>query len=44
VYGMPKAAVELQAAAKILPVDEIANVLITFVTLPTSKLMEKQYE
>jgi two-component system, chemotaxis family, response regulator WspF len=44
VYGMPKAAVELHAAAKILPVDEIANALITFVTLPTSKLMEKQYE
>jgi chemotaxis response regulator CheB len=33
VYGMPKAAAELDAAAKILPVDEIAHGLINFVTL-----------
>jgi two-component system response regulator WspF len=41
VYGMPKAAVELQAAAKILPVNEIATGLINF-TLQTQRLMDKQ--
>jgi chemotaxis response regulator CheB len=30
VYGMPKAAAELNAAAKILPVNEIAGELIHF--------------
>lgn len=33
VYGMPKAAAELDAAAKILPIDEIADGLINFVRL-----------
>ncbi len=33
VYGMPKAAIELDAAAKILPVEAIANGLIEFVSL-----------
>jgi two-component system response regulator WspF len=32
VYGMPKAAAELGAAARILPVNRIANELIDFVT------------
>ena len=32
VYGMPKAAAELDAAAKILPLSEIANELMHFVT------------
>jgi two-component system response regulator WspF len=32
VYGMPKAAAELDAAVKILPLNEIANELINFVT------------
>jgi len=36
VYGMPKAAAELNAAAAILPVDEIANGLINFVRLSNS--------
>jgi two-component system response regulator WspF len=36
VYGMPKAAAELNAAAEILPVDEIANGLINFVRLSNS--------
>ncbi len=44
VYGMPKAAAELDAAAKILPVSEIANQLINFVALPTPKHMDKHYE
>jgi two-component system response regulator WspF len=35
VYGMPKAAVELNAAAKILPVNEIAKELADFVSLST---------
>lgn len=33
VYGMPKAAIELDAAAKILPVEAIANGLIEFASL-----------
>lgn len=33
VYGMPKAAAELGAAAKILPLNEIVNELMHFVTL-----------
>jgi len=33
VYGMPKAAVELNAAARILPVNEIAKELVDFVSL-----------
>jgi two-component system, chemotaxis family, response regulator WspF len=33
VYGMPKAAAELNAAVRILPVNEIANELIHFVSL-----------
>jgi two-component system response regulator WspF len=44
VYGMPKAAAELHAAAKILPLNDIANSLINFVTIPTRKLMEKPHE
>jgi two-component system response regulator WspF len=36
VYGMPKAAAELNAAAEILPVNEIANGLINFVRLSNS--------
>jgi two-component system response regulator WspF len=44
VYGMPKAAAELHAAVKILPVDEISDWLINFVTVPARKLMDKQYE
>ncbi len=43
VYGMPKAAAELRAASKVLPLNEIANGLINFVTPPTRKLMDKQY-
>jgi two-component system response regulator WspF len=41
VYGMPKAAAELDAAAKILPVKDIAKGLINFVKAPTQKLMNK---
>jgi two-component system response regulator WspF len=44
VYGMPKAAAELNAAARILPLADIANGLIKFVTLPSGKLMDKPYE
>jgi len=33
VYGMPKAAVELNAAARILPVNEVAKELVDFVSL-----------
>ena len=33
VYGMPKAAVELNAAAKILPANEIAKELVDFVSV-----------
>ena len=42
VYGMPKAAAELNAAGKILPLNEIASGLINFVTVQTQKLMDKQ--
>ena len=41
VYGMPKAAAELDAAATILPLTEIAKGLITFVKLPTGKVLDK---
>ena|ERR1700722_996376 len=41
VYGMPKAAAELHAAEKILPLNNIAGVLINFVTLKTRQLMDK---
>jgi chemotaxis response regulator CheB len=44
VYGMPKAAAELHAAAAILPVNRIASALIDCVTLPTRGLLDKQYE
>jgi two-component system response regulator WspF len=42
VYGMPKAAAEMQAAAKILPVHEVASELINFAALQTQKLGDKQ--
>jgi two-component system response regulator WspF len=42
VYGMPKAAAEMHAAAKILPVNEIAGGLINFVALQTRKFTHKQ--
>jgi two-component system response regulator WspF len=42
VYGMPKAAAELNAAAKILPLNEIASGLINFVALQPRKLIGKQ--
>lgn len=41
VYGMPKAAADLGAAATILPLTEIAKGLITFVTLSTGKVLDK---
>jgi len=44
VYGMPKAAAELGAAASVLPLTQIAKGLITFATLPTGKASVKQYE
>jgi two-component system, chemotaxis family, response regulator WspF len=44
VYGMPKAAAELNAAAKILPLNEIANWLINFASHPTRRLTDKHYE
>jgi two-component system, chemotaxis family, response regulator WspF len=37
VYGMPKAAAELQAARKILALDKIADELIQFAALPGGK-------
>ena len=33
VYGMPKAAAELDAAVRILPVNKVAGELIRFATL-----------
>ncbi len=42
VYGMPKAAAEMHAAAKILPVNEIAGGLVNFVALQTLKLTDKR--
>jgi chemotaxis response regulator CheB len=39
---MPKAAAELNAAAKILPLNEIASGLINFVALQPRKLIGKQ--
>jgi two-component system response regulator WspF len=44
VYGMPKAAAELDAATIILPVNEIASALIRFISLATGKLTDKQHE
>lgn len=44
VYGMPKAAAELDAATLILPVNEIASALISFVALAAGKLTNKQHE
>ena len=44
VYGMPKAAAELQAAAIVVPVTEIASVLISFVALAAKKFVDKKYE
>jgi chemotaxis response regulator CheB len=38
---MPKAAAEMDAAAKILPVTEMASLLINFAALPTRKLAGK---
>jgi len=43
VYGMPKAAAELNAAVRILPVNEIANELIQFVTHSSGKRRRKDY-
>jgi two-component system response regulator WspF len=42
VYGMPRAAAELNAAANILPLNQIAGALTNFVALQTRKLMDKQ--
>ena len=44
VYGMPKAAAELNAAAKILPLNEISNGLISFAFHPTRRLTDKHFE
>jgi two-component system response regulator WspF len=44
VYGMPKAAAELNAASRILPVNEIAKEVIHFATVSTRKFMGKVYE
>jgi len=44
VYGMPKAAAELDAAARILPITEIAREVVNFVTVPRRKIMGKQNE
>jgi two-component system, chemotaxis family, response regulator WspF len=44
VYGMPKAAAELNAAIKMLPLNEIANGLINFVSPATPRLTDKHYE
>jgi chemotaxis response regulator CheB len=44
VYGMPKAAADLDAAAAILPLTDIADELIKFITPPTGKLTDKQHE
>ena len=41
VYGMPKAAAELDAVDKVLPLKEIAKALIKFATLPTGKHMDR---
>jgi chemotaxis response regulator CheB len=41
VYGMPKAAADLNAASAILPLPDIADALIKFATLPSGKLMER---
>jgi hypothetical protein len=38
---MPKAAAELHAAARILPINEIARGVIGFVAGPPRKAMEK---
>lgn len=43
VYGMPKAAAELNAAARILHVNEIAKEVTNFVTLRTRKLRSNPY-
>jgi two-component system, chemotaxis family, response regulator WspF len=39
VYGMPKAAADLDAVDAILPVTDIAGALIKFATLPSGKLI-----